>query len=580
MKTSIIGMYESYVDNLGFSAMRELSSGSSWKNLTLKTPSMELIVNNAKPVNVISSLSLSPNHEISMSFNSTGARRRLSGQLSIPLVLSVTKSTLYDSTNSHTNISESVPVYKFASNPLRLQLDCTLAGGTKIKAVLQNTVMQSYDPIKPLTRNYKTVCEATKKVSYSYTCHYVDDSMYNISVNCDGSKNVTYITECPDRLRTPSCSVMSSTGSCTEVGHDKSSITCMCDICSSSERRLSKVESLTYQLTGMVKYTYNDYTSKATSPMTMDIVENVVLIYTTFAVFWVLIIASVPIKSAVYNSRKLKIEPKSTSVVPEHVAETLTKERRMSEYIGKYLPKIYKEEESYLSKLLDVLLRNHMYINMMFMKSIYKTKFLQFMEAFKVLTILTTSMFILVVLYSVQYPSNDGTCKTLTKESCLGRTSFGREYCVWSDDGQCKFNEPEFSITTVIFLAWLELLLVAPISTVTTITFDYILLAPTRTTVQEQLKERKSAKLIRRVSQVGQNIGKVSVAVRRRFSVSVSSKVSDVEAEIKRQSMAVKKTLLVDQQFVESRRLGNINNSVVIIIILFITITNHYNYNY
>jgi hypothetical protein len=79
------------------------------------------------------------------------------------------------------------------------------------------------------------------------------------------------------------------------------------------------------------------------------------------------------------------------------------------------------------------------------------------------------------------------------------------------------------------------------------------------------------------MSQVGQNIGTLSVAVRRRFSVSVSSKVSDVEAEIKRQSMAVKKTLLVDQQFVESRRLGNhyyIYSSLSLITITFIiTIT-------
>jgi len=239
-------------------------------------------------------------------------------------------------------------------------------------------------------------------------------------------------------------------------------------------------------------------------------------------------------------------------LISEHLAEVLAKERRMREYIDKFLPRIYNEDLSYSSKLFNVCIKNHMYFNILFMKSIYDTNFLRLMEAFKVLTVLTTSMFILVVLFSAQYPSDDKTCVTFTtKESCLNKKSFGKEYCEWADD-TCIFNEPEFSMLFLVFLAWLELLIVAPINTITTLIFDYILLAPTQTIVQEQLKESNSSKVIRRISQVRQNIRRLSIMVG-------NKKVSDVDNAMKVRAKAVKETLIVDQQFVESRRRGKLS---------------------
>jgi hypothetical protein len=197
-KSSIETMYATYVDAIGLTAITSFNaSQGSTSNFTLSTANMILKVVSLKPMNTISSLSSQPPHQLSISSSSLGVRRLSVFDRNIPMVLSVARSILYDTVDTMSD----VPYYKVTSNPLRLQVDCSLMNKTQVQLVLYHSASQSYDTIMSITKPIQTVCHQSHKARYSYMCEYSDRSTYNVSVGCDGSKNVTYTTTCPSRLR-------------------------------------------------------------------------------------------------------------------------------------------------------------------------------------------------------------------------------------------------------------------------------------------------------------------------------------------------------------------------------------------
>jgi len=79
-------------------------------------------------------------------------------------------------------------------------------------------------------------------------------------------------------------------------------------------------------------------------------------------------------------------------------------------------------------------------------------------------------MFFLAMLFDIQFPNDDGTCSTYTdQQSCLKKTNFNREpFCTWqpstsSGDGICSFAAPHFNFQILLLVAWLQLILSAPV---------------------------------------------------------------------------------------------------------------------
>ena len=271
-KTDIQTMYESYVSAIGTQSLTDPSK----TNMTITTSNLQIVVTTVRPVSTISSLSTQPPHEILWSSN----RRLLQGQ-SVPLLISVTRGSLYSTSdpfiNTNTNVSTfsslnaSTTTYSMiSSNPLRIQLDCSLVNQTDIKIVIQNYARQVYTPIIPITKPITTVCYAYQNTTnHTYPCQYSDGSIYFISVPCDGTKNATYITKCPVRSRTPVCNIMSDFGSCTLLDFNEDQLICSCSLCSSS-RRLTTISSVAYQVSSMVEFVYDDYISKMTDITTLN----------------------------------------------------------------------------------------------------------------------------------------------------------------------------------------------------------------------------------------------------------------------------------------------------------------------
>jgi hypothetical protein len=106
-----------------------------------------------------------------------------------------------------------------------------------------------------------------------------------------------------------------------------------------------------------------------------------------------------------------------------------------------------------------------------------------------------------------------------------------------------------------VFLAWVQMIVLAPLSAFIAYAFDGVILAPTSTYVQDQLMVSHGTSIMRRLSQIGNDIRRMSLAVgnqARRLSSVLTSKVSD--ANIKKRAQLVKSTITVSQGFVDTRR--------------------------
>ena len=136
-------------------------------------------------------------------------------------------------------------------------------------------------------------------------------------------------------------------------------------------------------------------------------------------------------------------------------------------------------------------------------------------------------MFFLALLYNLQYPVDDNSCYYHTDESsCLLKTNFlGSSYCQWdsatSSTTPCTYKEPKFTFEVLVLLSWVQLMMMAPIDILIFIAFNYIILAPSVSLVEEQLLSSSSSVSVsssssiqRRMSQVASGVRRLSVSIR------------------------------------------------------------------
>jgi hypothetical protein len=81
-----------------------------------------------------------------------------------------------------------------------------------------------------------------------------------------------------------------------------------------------------------------------------------------------------------------------------------------------------------------------------------------------------------------------------------------------------------------MFIGWLQLILIVPLVGIVQLAFEKVILAPTKSVVEEQIKVSNSfTNFKRRLSLVGDGIRRMSVSIvnqARRLSLSLNNKVS------------------------------------------------------
>ena len=120
------------------------------------------------------------------------------------------------------------------------------------------------------------------------------------------------------------------------------------------------------------------------------------------------------------------------------------------------------------------------------------------------------------------------------------------------------------TLTSIIILAWLQLIISAPFQGIITFAFDNILAAATANNIEEQLKESRIGiiKHMRRMSNT------ITHGIRRMSNTNISSIASSI-TDVRRLSSSVRSTITVNPDFFKLRRSvieilrDNTNDSIV-----------------
>lgn len=113
-------------------------------------------------------------------------------------------------------------------------------------------------------------------------------------------------------------------------------------------------------------------------------------------------------------------------------------------------------------------------------------------------SIISVNMFLLAIIFSLKYPSDDGRCSMLTdKDECLSEKRYnGESLCTWADTSAwtgCYHYNSTFDLQSLTLIAGLHLLLVAPIEAIINAIFDKILYSPLISQIEQQKSTAKLA---------------------------------------------------------------------------------------
>ena len=567
-------MYENFVDTLTIMTVPNIKS---LRQIVIsETDNMITMIKPLDIENSISSLDFYQNRIMFPDYYGEGIRRLTSVKTNITLGMSVTRAYIYRNLyKTCTNCTTSDTVQNaIASNPLRLNLNCSEVSSSKVIIEIQNFENQKYTVLKSKDA-FRTVCKKGIAESYVYKCSYPDSNTYEVFVDCDGKANSVYNTKCPNRTVRPTCDIVTSKslGSCSLLSSNSTTLFCSCTVCeSSTNRRLELVNDDkldSFRISSVTEYVFEQYISTMESSETVTAQDfiSTLTVSLSFAAIWAALIVIVSVRS--FRERAVKKKAgdrfKSTSVIPNNpdtsgIANDFN--TLFKTYLISYFPSVYKDDMS-LQQVLTTIFTNHQYFSLLTNSRTNLGYTNRWVDAFHLATIISANMFILAMLFDIRMPTDDGSCEAFTdKHHCLQKRSAFSTYCTWTEEG-CQFQSPKITIMAIVTLGWLQLLLSAPFKACINFVFDNVVCAASKQLVEEQIR---STTIVRRFSVVKDQL----VSVTRRMSVAIGNRirrmsnntvgasrdggVQDMGAESKRLSRRVTSTMTVNPEFIQMRK--------------------------
>merc|ERR1711871_827079 len=85
---------------------------------------------------------------------------------------------------------------------------------------------------------------------------------------------------------------------------------------------------------------------------------------------------------------------------------------KFEEYVSSVVPSLYDERSTTWQKLIHEVVTNHTYFNVFLEKDSVKA----FLKAANILTFFSVLMFLMAVMYDLQFPSDTGVCAAILQE--------------------------------------------------------------------------------------------------------------------------------------------------------------------
>jgi hypothetical protein len=444
-----------------------------------------------------------------------------------------TSSALYGSLGSSLN-----------ANPLRVQV--SRASGEAVtftvKVAHNGEALMTPSAHSPEMQFY-TNCSGQDSEVYYKVCPV---SELQLQHNCTGLQGRLH-SQCP--VIAPTCGVLNFTADifdtnstvCTTLSYDARSTTCECrtparNITAAAAglggRRLADdndaaSESGALDVAAASVYLSSEFTETFYSSdnlLSLDALKKVLIVILMFGTLWgagIFLIMTCTGRSKLMEPKhKMALKQiedqlkskRSTNQSRAEVAHYLTN------YVIETFPAVFSNKP-FFGRLYGEVRRHHRYLTLFTATESKSGDKQRVLTAIELLSVQTMLLFLLALLYDVQAPTDDGSCpKHFTEGTCLTRKSpfdNSQSYCEWATPGAdadmyyCRYNEPDFSLQIVIYIA----VLVSLFTAVVQYPIDQImevLSAP----LEDELKAAKAEPALtafgRRVSNVARRVSAVA----------------------------------------------------------------------
>lgn len=350
---------------------------------------------------------------------------------------------------------------QWKNNATALVSDVVSVRATNVEFV-DITLHSNSDEQRSVIKNYTLLCMPRVRERKNFTCL---DSGFTAYLQCNGTAG-SYFGVCPVLM--PTCSALLTVGQnvdsgkqCAAINSSAAGITCRCAI--------SGIDGSGVVAAGLVmKYVGSDFSSpfkSASSFNSATAAGKAYIIIMMYSAIWGC--ASILIMRFSWSIARDKIVPQSVSSEQlencdngesgESEAARRAK-RNLALYISALFPPAFGAR-SVVVNLTEEFLKHHLYFHFLFRLGSTASPRLALV---KMTTVQSFLLFLLAMLYDLNYPSDDGSCVPLTtKDTCLNRKyvlDSKHSYCQWQQSGgnpwfYCSFAQPSFSFTTGMYIS-------------------------------------------------------------------------------------------------------------------------------
>jgi hypothetical protein len=419
----------------------------------------------------------------------------------------------------------------------------------------------------------------------------------NVTYTCDGAWDYNLTITCPQSVyyAMPSCSLTVDgehfgSDMCTVLSADSWYTVCGCKVCDGSTRKLldryghhralgAGDQNLVDVVSSSVIGSAEAFVSVMSNPNALSSVADVLYVIRVIAVFAALWLglpalwgASTALKKAQFK-QQVKNTKRRASVGNYMNAPTrLNASKVLVDYALSILPGMYSSESIYRRCSRE--LREKVPLFIILSGNTEKFKPYHFpIILFKMLTTLTYGLFALSFFFTIQYPSDDGSCANYTAETdCdVVKSAFDKSIskCLWTNvttvtngmssvSARCSMAEPVFNAYMNVVMCVLVVLATTPILFVLEKLFSEVLLAPTAGELDGPAgtelalpKNNTSA-----LAAVNKAAGHVAGQVRR-ASVNVANHVTEAAAALtkhrKHQYKVMEENIVLPAEIIKSR---------------------------
>jgi hypothetical protein len=451
----------------------------------------------------------------------------------------------------------------YLSSPFYLQLTSTEGLSTDSVVTRVEFAFQHNEALPqlahPKATNFTSTCrgDARDEDGYSYTCPGSGVVLHN---NCSRGAG-TYTQFCPAMV--PGCgrlglesAEISILSSCTVTSFNETHTICSCPVnatnasvrrrLTTSRRLVATTETQVLDETGVSNmlatstYIGLEFADTFNAASKFNSPDSVMIVIYMFSTLWgagILLLSVCLTRSYVSKQEKVKQIGNKVAAAAEQLKDGIiaTQARRcLMDYIHSVIPSVYDDDKSALGRMLGELRAHHRYLTLFTLTDGQVSMYGKTMLVGKLLTVETMQMFVLAVLYDLEGPDDDGSCRTFTTaDQCLQRKAIlddSQTYCHWNAQTEyCSFAEQEFSIKTFLYILILTSIFTSVIST----PLDYLFKISSAPLISEATRDQVAgAEKGRRRSSIMQGVRKMSVVAgtavqaARRQSVNAASSVA------------------------------------------------------